>query len=65
MTDVAQEPAAFWPLGLLHAAPLLQSVLVVQVQTPPLQVLVAGDGPGQFASLEQVPCVRAHVPLMQ
>lgn len=65
VTDVAQEPAALLPEGLLQVAPLLQSVLVVQVQTPLVQVLVAGDGPGQFASVVHVPSVRAQVPLMQ
>lgn len=62
---MAHVPAALLPDGLLQLAPLLQSEFVVQVHTPPLQVLVAGDGPGQFASDEQVPPVKAHVPPMQ
>jgi hypothetical protein len=58
VTDVAHEPE-------LQAAPLLQSALVVQVQVPPLQTLVAGDGPGQLASVEQEPPVTRQLPLTQ
>ncbi len=58
MIDVAQDP-------LTQAAPLLQSLLVVQVHVPPLQTLVAGEGPGQFASVEHAPSVRVQVPETQ
>ncbi len=50
---------------LTQLAPLLQSLFVVQVHTPPLQTLVAGDGPGQFASVEHDPPVTEQVPLTQ
>jgi hypothetical protein len=55
---VLQEP-------LTQLAPLLQSLFVVQVQTPLLHTLVAGDGPGQFASVVHVPLVTEQVPLTQ
>ena len=58
MIDVLHEP-------LTQLAPLLQSLFDEQVQTPLLHVLVAGDGPGQFASAVHVPPVTAQVPLTQ
>lgn len=59
MTEVAQVP-------LLHAAPPLQSELVVHEQTPdPLQLEVAPLGTGQFASVVHVPPVMLQVPPLQ
>jgi hypothetical protein len=50
---------------LLQAAPLLQSLFVVQVQTPLEHVVVAGDGPGQLASVVHVPPVTEQEPPTQ